>query len=1072
MSTGLLEQRVNYPNTQYEYGYGAGGSADADGDNRKEIDCSHLLHLMLKDAGYTIPYRSTSQLKTDSTHFDTVALADVQPGDIALWTGASLNHTGVVETIGANHDRGEFFGSQTSTGPMSARFGAGAPFWPMPSQYLRPKPEFRTGTQTAPSAPAPAPAAEPLKVKAKPINWAYPFKTAGESSKEVTDPQLYFDALANAENGFYPMGVNGLWHGGVHFDANTGALLDQSQVRCIADGEVIAYRIDDKYPETAYAATNQPSMGPEPVGAKYSTGFVLVKHRLVLPEPPAPATTGESSGAETAPETPVSATTTPATTATDTPQTTTPAPAATSTEPEGLTFYSLYMHLLDWTSYQAASAPKPPEFLAPSQYSVKPTSDDPLLGLRVRALRDDGTTAVLALLPKGCKVTLGEAHNLKPQFKQLLSVDEGAAIPALPADTIGWVYASELTNNTVADKATDAEPTLALSHQGLRVRQAGNRNGAIIGVLPRGAMLKVGEKQSGGYCKVLEVMDYRGVPALPNGPDGKPLGYVYFDELETQQTAPSDLGLVHLLPEPHAIKAGELIGHIGLYQNQGEGGAKQRLHLEVFSCDDMPAFIAKSRTLAASLPTEQKTLLKIHKGASKLIPHSETITASNPPKINDAGVTIAVELTIPVSVLESLPAERKIQVSETVPGSTTPRITHWWRLDNLLADDAGNRISGWLAEQDMITTRHSPWEWEGFDFISETACAADHLACHLAAQRLLTEEEEPDYQAQISTADHGPIKARLYDIIDGADGSVRDNILSVKEIKATLSKPWHAQSISRLITRYESEWFWKDEKWDELDKLMQHTPEDPNPQWVKEKERIQKLCWWSEMAGKQGINADGKVGHFHTIGLLLNFRQKDPATLNEGHLTYDAEGNDIPSSPYFSRVIHWPGNDLSGVTLGRGYDMGFRSEPEIYNHMISAGVGSAQARKISAANGLKGTSAGDFVTTNKADIGTITVEQQIILFNLIYPDYVSRAKSNYDNWTAEEPTRIDWNNLDQVIRDVLVDFVYQGFTKGPNPMKAGMTNNADTLINYIENTAGISQYEAGRHRATYIRNNR
>ncbi len=695
----------------------------------------------------------------------------------------------------------------------------------------------------------------------KPINWAYPFKTAGDTSKEVTDPQVYFDALAKAESGFYPIGANGLWHGGVHFDDKTGALLDQSAVRCIADGEVIAYRIDEKYPETPYAATNQPGMGPEPLGAKYSTGFVLVKHRLALPPAPLPAMpAGESAPTDTTAESPPE---TPAAEA---------APAS-----EGLIFYSLYMHLLDWVSYQAASAPKPPAFLAPSQYSVKHTSDDPLLGLRVRALHDDGTTEVLALLPKGCKITLGEAHNLKPQFKQLLSVDEGAAIPALPAGASGWVYAAELTDNTVADNAQDTEPALTLSHQGLRVRKEGNRNGAIIGVLPRGATLKVGEKQSGGYCKVLEVIDYRGVPALPNGPDGKPLGYVYFDELETQQTAPSDLGLVHLLPEPYSIKAGELIGHIGLYQDQNEGTAKPRLHLEVFSCEDVPAFIIKSRALAASLPAEQKTLLKIHRGASKLIPHNEAITASNPPKITDAGVTIAVELTIPVSVLESLPAERKVQVSETVPGSTTPRTTHWWRLDNLLADEAGNLISGWLAEQDMITTRHSPWEWEGFDVISETACAVDQFACHLDAQHLLSEEEKPDYQAQVSTADHGPIKECLYDIIDGADGSVRDDILSAEEIKAALKKPWHAQSISRLITHYESEWFWQDAKWDELDKLMDHTEEDPNPQWVREKERIKKLSWWEELAGKQGINADGKVWHIHPIGPIELFsRRKHP----------------------------------------------------------------------------------------------------------------------------------------------------------------------------------------------------
>ena len=739
----------------------------------------------------------------------------------------------------------------------------------------------------------------------KPINWAYPFKTAGEASKEVSDPQVYFEALAKAEDGFYPMGANGLWHGGVHFDGTTGALLDQSQVRCIADGEVIAYRIDDKYPETPHATTIHPGMGLEPLGAKYSTGFMLVKHRMTLPPATPPATPATAPTAETAPAS------------------------------EGLIFYSLYMHLLDWTSYQAPSAPKPPAFLAPSQYSVKPSADDPQLGLRVRALHDNGMSTVLALLPKGCKVTLGETHPLKPQFKQLLSVEAGAAIPALPAGATGWVYAAELTGNIVADKAKDTETTLTLSHQGLNVRQEGK----IIGVLPRGATLQVGEKQSSGYSKVLEVMDYRGAPALPNGPDGKPLGYVYFDELDAQQTAPSALGSVHLLPEPHAIKAGELIGHIGLYQNQGEGTAKPRLHLEVFSCEDVPAFIAKSRTLAASLPAVQKTLLKIHKGASKLIPHREDINASNPPKITDAGVTIEVDLTIPVRVLESLPAERKIQVSEAVRGSTTPRITRWWRLDDLLADAAGNRISGWLAEQDMITTRHSPWEWEGFDYISETTSSTEQLANHLAGQCLLSEAELPDYQMHISTADNGPIKTRLYDIIDGADGSVRDDILSVTEIKAALKKPWHAQSISRLITHYESEWFWQGAKWDELDKLMQHTPKAPNPQWIKEKERIQKLCWWSEMAGKQGINADGRVWHFHPMGITNIFSSSCPEKCRRE--TYEMEttaGNFVVSEKLFEFILEieryseYPyalSDNSSGITIAYGYDLGHQTSATI-----------------------------------------------------------------------------------------------------------------------------------------------
>ena len=104
-------------------------------------------------------------------------------------------------------------------------------------------------------------------------------------------------------------------------------------------------------------------------------------------------------------------------------------------------------------------------------------------------------------------------------------------------------------------------------------------------------------------------------------------------------------------------------------------------------------------------------------------------------------------------------------------------------------------------------------------------------------------------------------------------------------------------------------------------------------------------------------------------------------------------------------------------------------------------------------------------------IGEISSEQEINLFNEIYPDYIERAIANYDRWTESEPERTDWSSLDQVIRDVLVDFVYQGFTKGPNPMKAGMRNDKDQLIRYIENTPAISQYEPGRNRARYLRNN-
>ena len=103
-------------------------------------------------------------------------------------------------------------------------------------------------------------------------SWSYPF-AGGDSN-----PLANLTSQAKARGGFYPMGANGLWHGGVHFAQGTAGAFDQSSVRCIADGEVIAYRIDDEYPISEYT-------GEVPLikRAPFSTGFVLVKHRLALP---------------------------------------------------------------------------------------------------------------------------------------------------------------------------------------------------------------------------------------------------------------------------------------------------------------------------------------------------------------------------------------------------------------------------------------------------------------------------------------------------------------------------------------------------------------------------------------------------------------------------------------------------------------------------------------------------------------------------------------------------------------------------------------------------------------------
>ncbi|KZM43803.1 hypothetical protein OA92_08710 [Marinomonas sp. SBI22] len=187
-----------------------------------------------------------------------------------------------------------------------------------------------------------------------------------------------------------------------------------------------------------------------------------------------------------------------------------------------------------------------------------------------------------------------------------------------------------------------------------------------------------------------------------------------------------------------------------------------------------------------------------------------------------------------------------------------------------------------------------------------------------------------------------------------------------------------------------------------------------------------------------------------------------------GQLTFDAEGNDISDNIYFSRVIHWPGNSLSGVTLGRGYDIGNRSEAEVYNELINAFIDNDKAKKIAKGAGLKGDEAKNFVTDKKEEIGEITRKSQHYLFNNIFPSYEDRAIKNYNKWTKDKLEKIDWESLDNKIKDVLVDFVYQGFTQGERPMVKGMRNDKQELINYITSNPTIKLYEEGRQRANYL----
>ncbi len=177
-------------------------------------------------------------------------------------------------------------------------------------------------------------------------------------------------------------------------------------------------------------------------------------------------------------------------------------------------------------------------------------------------------------------------------------------------------------------------------------------------------------------------------------------------------------------------------------------------------------------------------------------------------------------------------------------------------------------------------------------------------------------------------------------------------------------------------------------------------------------------------ATAEGATAEGAAAE----GATTN----DPFKVDQGQLTFDAEGTE--GGRYHTRTAHWPGG-ASGVTIGRGYDLGHHTKDNIVEDMTAAGIAPADADKFAAATGLKGQPAKDWLDTNGSTLAEITSEQQEALFETTYAEHltdVKRISGNYAKTKGKEAgtdgaeLQIDFDTLHPAIKDILVDLRYRG----------------------------------------------
>lgn len=142
--------------------------------------------------------------------------------------------------------------------------------------------------------------------------------------------------------------------------------------------------------------------------------------------------------------------------------------------------------------------------------------------------------------------------------------------------------------------------------------------------------------------------------------------------------------------------------------------------------------------------------------------------------------------------------------------------------------------------------------------------------------------------------------------------------------------------------------------------------------------------------------------------------------------TFDAEGREA-LNPFFSRRIHHP-SASSGVTIGRGYDMRYRSAPQVYRELRKAQVTPEAAQWLSQAAGKYGNDAHTFVSRYRDVAPVITLEQQKRLFEQVTaPEMIADIKRIFATQVVIATYgSVTWGSLPEKIQELVFDLRYRG----------------------------------------------
>jgi predicted chitinase len=353
----------------------------------------------------------------------------------------------------------------------------------------------------------------------------------------ITDPTALPDQKAEAlfalneagDAGFYPLGANQFWHGGIHFVTNEPLV-------AIGDGELVAYRMNKTAKEceitamgalahhTAHgfdlvdprelAVLREESLlslsGPQR-STHYSSGFVLVRHTYRTPR-----------GTE-------------------------------------IVFHALYMHLLPLACY--AVGRHAPSIFHASRHVVIEKAD----GAGLPIYHEDDPNTRVGVIPFDMNFTMDPLRTPTPEWSRkragtayrYVTFDgiHGFAAAARAAPVSGGHYRQTLSRS---DKLLDA------GAMGLNVRESGDAHSPVIRVLRHGTRVHFAMEppHKGAYCELA---------------DG---GFIHYTDktIHTDQIVEPEAYDSVVVPKKRVkLSKGDILGYAGPYLT-----APNICHFEIF----------------------------------------------------------------------------------------------------------------------------------------------------------------------------------------------------------------------------------------------------------------------------------------------------------------------------------------------------------------------------------------------------------------------------------------------------------------------------------------------------------